>query len=153
WVFSLGTHAVNEFVALFALGQQLVALLRWVLQVAIHLDDVPARGLQDSLLHRRLLSVVAREPNELDARVARRDRAHHRRRPIAAAVVDEHDLEAFLAPLENRNQPFDQLTDVRLLVVNGNDDRMPEDLAHGRADSVCVNAETTRSTSRSVSCG
>jgi hypothetical protein len=154
-VLSFDAHAVHDFEALVALVQQLEQLFRWVLQIAVHLDDPATGGAQDARLDRGLLAVVAREANELHASVARGERAHDRCGRVAAAVVDEDDLPRFARALEHGDQALGELADVALLVVDGDDDRMPGSraLVHWSADNVSSNADTTRSTWRSVSCG
>jgi hypothetical protein len=154
-VFALDAHAVDDLVPFVALVEQLGELFGRVLQVAVQLDDPAARRAQDPCLDRGLLPVVAREADELDAGIARRKSAHHRRRSVAAPVVDEHDLEGLARRIEDRHEPIDELADVPFFVVNRNDDRMERRACrvHLSAASVSPSAVTTRSTSRSVSCG
>ena len=102
--------------------------LRRVLQVGVdHHHDVAARVLQAGA-DRRLVAEVARERDDLHARVLRRERAQLLERRVARAVVDEHELERDLA--ERGDRAAVERLDVVLLVVQRRDDAEQSGLSH-----------------------
>ena len=69
---------------------------------------------------RELVAEVAREADELDARVALVERAHQLEAPVGAAVVHEHHLGRPVEGLEHGNEPPVELLQ-RLALVEDRD--------------------------------
>jgi hypothetical protein len=81
---------------------------------------------------RRRLAVVARQPDDPEARLLGREGRQQRRAPVGAAVVDDDDLRRPVEAVEDLPQLLDEGDDVLLLVVDGNDDR---DVGGGRGQN------------------
>jgi hypothetical protein len=126
--------AVDDVVPALPAVQEQRDHLRWVLAVGVDEDDGVARGLAHAGDHARLVAVVARQRQQLHARVARAQLAHLVGGGVGRAVVAEQDLEP-VAVLEGRQHLRQSLVEDGKrhgLVVDGRHDRhpAPAGLAH-----------------------
>ena len=93
-----------------------------MLEVAIHQHDRIAAGVAQAGAQRRLVAEVAREGDEADMRIARRQALDLGQRAIGRAVVDEQDLAAPELP-RDLGEARRHGIDVPLLVKDRQDDR------------------------------
>jgi hypothetical protein len=95
-----------------------------VLQIRVHRHDgICAARVCEASGERGLEAEVARELDELEARVARRLRADERGGIIATAVIDEHGAPGAVAlRIEQRGEPREQVGQHRVLVEHRDDD-------------------------------
>jgi hypothetical protein len=96
---------------------------RVVLAVAVDRDEDLAARVLDAGGERRRLAVVARQPDDPEARLLGREGRQQRRAPVGAAVVDDDDLRRPVEAVEDLPQLLDEGDDVLLLVVDRDDDR------------------------------
>ena len=73
-----------------------------MLEIAVDRDDGLAGRVREAGRQRDVLAEVAREADDLDPRILRGRRGEHAERAVAAAVVDEDDLERLADALEDR---------------------------------------------------
>ena len=104
-----------------------------VLEVGVEHHDRVAAGVVESGGQRRLVPEVARQEDDPHAGIVVGEPLERRRRAVARAVVDEHELE--LQPLERRAHPRVELVDRRLLVVDGRDDAEQRQLRRSLSSS------------------
>ncbi len=95
---------------------------RVVLQVAVHRNDDLASGVVESGGHRRRLTVVPTQLDELQTRVAGRKARESIVRLVSAAVVDDDDLVGAAELVEGASQRVVERPDVLLLVVHRDHD-------------------------------
>ena len=99
-VLALAPPAGDDVVAFVELGEQHRDVGRIVLQIGVERhDDVAARGVEAGG-HRRRLAEVAREADDAQLRAAGGGRAQKLGRLVAAAVVDEQDLDGVAGRFE-----------------------------------------------------
>src|SRR2546426_5212747 len=96
---------------------------RIVLQVGIHDHHPPALRRLESGVGRRRLTAVRLESHQTHPPVGLAKRANDLRAPVAAAVVDEHDLEGEPEALEHLAQLGPERGEAGFLVVDRDDDR------------------------------
>jgi hypothetical protein len=113
---------VDHVVALAPFRHHVGDQLGRVLEVGVDQHDrVAARGI-DAGGQGRLVAEIARQRDDLDARVLRVEREQGRERAVAAPVVDEDQLEVQAERCERGDQPPMQLGGGLLLVVARDDD-------------------------------
>ena len=95
-----------------------------VLQIRVHRHDgICAARVCEAGGERGLEAEVARELDELEARVARHLRADERGGIIATAVIDEHGAPGAVAlRIEQRGEPREQFGQHRVLVEHRDND-------------------------------
>ena len=96
--------------------------MRIVLQVAIHGDDVVALGVIESGGQSGGLSEVAAQLDHDDPAVDRGDLLQQRKRIVAAAIVDENQLEGLSGGFHDHPQAVVQLGYVLFFVMKRYDD-------------------------------
>ena len=131
-VLALVAPADDQVVAFPDLDEQLRDVGRIVLQVGVHGHQRGARGMLDAGHHGGGLAAVAAELDHLDPRIGGGQGGAAGEGVIAAAVVDEDDLEG---ERERRHGVHDRLVqraDARLLVERGHDHRQVERASHRR---------------------
>jgi hypothetical protein len=119
-------HAVDDVELVALLREQLGDLFGRVLQVAVHLDDPAAFGVGVAGLHGGLLAEVAREAHRPDEGVLGDGGAQDGPRRVAAAVVDEHDLEGLAVAAHLGRDALDEGAHVLLFVEDRHDDAVLE---------------------------
>jgi hypothetical protein len=98
-------------------------LLRRMLQVVVHRDhDLAGRG-ADAAKQRRVLAVVPHEVDAADPGPLAGELADHFPAPVAAAVVDEQELDPRAARASERFDAVDERRQARLALVDRDDDR------------------------------
>src|SRR5207245_282536 len=100
---------------------------RIVLQVGIHDHHPPALRRLEPGVGRRRLTAVHLESHQTHPPVGLPKRANDLRAPVAASVVDEHNLEGEPEALEHLAQLGPEWGEAGFLVVDGDDDR---DVSH-----------------------
>ncbi len=106
-------------------GEQARNVGRVVLQVAVEGDDEVAAGVIEAGLQRDRLPIVADQLQRTQPGPVGGERVENAPRAVARAVVDQDQLEVSPARLHRRSDALDQLGQVRLLVVDRDDDRYP----------------------------
>ncbi len=119
---ALHTAAADDVESLFELFDEGGNVLRIVLQVSIHADDVLAFGLMKAGDQGFGAAVIAAEVDDRDAFVAIRQFAQEGRRAVRASVVDEDKLEVVSEGLHDGFGLHVQFGDVPFLIVKRNDD-------------------------------
>ena len=94
--------------------------LRGILEVGVEHHHGVAAGVVQAGRERGLVAEVARQVDDAHPRVALGQPLEHRRRAVAGAVVDQHQLER--KSLQRGADARVELLDRRLLVVDGRDD-------------------------------
>jgi hypothetical protein len=120
-VLPVAAPAAHEVVSLVQLGQQLGHVRGIVLEVAVHEHDDVAAGLLQPRGHRRGLARVGPQAHQREAGEPGKLTLDQRRRPVAAAVVDQDHLGG---PLEARNERLqlrEESWNALLLVEERND--------------------------------
>src|SRR4029453_10348258 len=117
-----------------------------LLPVGRHHDRGVAPAVVDAGGNRHMAAEVAREPERVDAVVVRTDPLQHLERPIAAAVVDEHELPVVFdgQRAHDGGNRFVKRTEVLALVEHGHDDG-DERPAGGQWVTISRTATMTRS--------
>ena len=115
--------ARDEVVPLVELGEETGDLRRVVLEVAVDRHDDLALDLAEARVQRGGLADVASQPHHPDVGDARVETHQRRRRAVARAVVDEHDLPRLAAAGERTRELVVEGLDGELLVTDGDDDR------------------------------
>ena len=118
--------AEDDVVALERLVDQQEQLVGRVLQVVVHGDDVVAGGLAQAGEVGVVLAVVAQQVEGDDVRRAAGAVGDDVPAPVAAAVVDQHDLVAQARGLEDLDDPVDGRADEVLAVVDRDHDGVGE---------------------------
>src|SRR5438477_9058747 len=137
-------------------GDEFADLLRRILEVGIESDDTLAAAMLETGDDCEVLSIVGIEhdyPRHVGA--LQELILEHRRRPVAAAIVDEDDFVAPAELVERRIETVEERLQSRLLVVNGDHDRQRrrrrDHVRHLRPAAITSATEAqTRSTSVSA---
>jgi hypothetical protein len=116
------TPPCDHVEALVELGDHRGDVARIVLQVAVDGGDHPARGGVEAGVEGRRLSEVSPEEDGAEPGPVGREPGEQLRRPVAAPVVDDDDLERPRLGREDAVELLEQRLEVLDLVVNGDDD-------------------------------
>jgi hypothetical protein len=132
----LATHGVDDVVPFAPARDHGAHDLGRILQVGVHDDDGVALGAVDARRDGGLVAEVARERQDLVARLARGELLEHGQRLILRAVVDEDDLPAG-ADLGQLGQEITQAP-----IELGDDELLVEHRDHERKDGPLHRART-----------
>ena len=131
-ILALLPDGADVVIALIEHVHELADLLRRVLQVRIQRHHVIAARVRQTGHHRGMLPEVGMEQHHPGlVRAALKLQAQHRRRPVLAAVVDEHALVGDPELVERGIEPLEQGVEHLFLVVNGDDDAQFGRTDHG----------------------
>ena len=118
--FSLLADGIDDVTAGAPVVEHAGDELRRILKVGVEHHDRVATRMVEAGGERRLMPEIARELNDADSRVGRRELVELGVGGVGGAVVDEHDLEP--EPVERGAYARVELLDRRFLVVHGRDD-------------------------------
>ena len=121
-----------------------------VLQIGVHRHDAPAAHGAEAGVGGRRFTCVGLEPHEAHARIGLAQAADDLGAPVAAAVVDEHDLEDQPLGVEHRLQLRPQHRETVLLVVDGDHHREVDHRAEPRHSATSVCGRLRRSSTRAT---
>jgi hypothetical protein len=131
------------------LGQEAGDLLGLVLPVRVHEHHHVARGVPEADAQGMGLAEVLPQAQDMDGRVAAGELGQDLRRPVVAAVVDDHDLVGEVQLLEDLQRVGDDEPEVLGLVVRRHDHRHLSSHAPGLTYLAVRSALTRRRSRRS----